>query len=195
MNWRRSLIGVGVAVPIVALLAYGMTRDPNEMVSTLPGRQAPMFALPVMDSEPVDTVHLSELRGDIVVVNFWASWCLECRVEHGDLSRAALEYGDKGVHFFGILYQDDPESGRRWINAQGGQPYPALVDGGSRTAILYGLYGVPETVIIGRDGKVVHKQIGPFTSYAQISALLEPLLAASDDTGSVTAEPVSRAGS
>lgn len=193
MNWRRSLIGAGVALPLVALLAFGLTRDPNAMVSTLPGREAPPFTLPVMDSEPVDTVQLADLRGDIVVVNFWASWCLECRVEHPDLSRAALEYGARGVHFFGILYQDTPENGRSWIVEQGGQPYPSLVDPGSRTAILYGLYGVPETVIIGRDGRVVHKQIGPFTSYAQIAQLLDPLLADDADTDAVSA--AARAGS
>lgn len=178
MNWTRSLIGAGIAVAIIALLAYGMTRDPNEIISPLPGREAPSFALAMMDSEPVDTVSLDELRGNIVVLNFWASWCLECRVEHRDLVRAGEVYGGRGVKFFGVLYQDTPENGRRWIAEQGGQSYPSLVDEKSRTAIAYGLYGVPETFIIGRDGKVVHKQIGPFRSFQQISEILDPLLAA-----------------
>jgi cytochrome c biogenesis protein CcmG, thiol:disulfide interchange protein DsbE len=177
MNWKRSLIGVGIGLPIVGLLAYGMTLDPNAFPSPLPGRDAPEFALPVMDGAPQDTIRLEDLRGEIVVLNFWASWCLECRVEHRDLARAGSEYGERGVRFFGVLYQDSPENGRRWIAEQGGQPYAALVDENSRVAIAYGLYGVPESFVIGRDGKVVHKQVGPFTSYAQIQAVLDPLLA------------------
>lgn len=174
MNWRRSAVGIGIALPIVGLLAFGMTRDPRAIPSTLPGREAPEFALPVLDGQ--DTVRLSDLRGEVVVLNFWASWCLECRVEHGDLSMAAQLYRPKGVRFFGVLYNDSPANGRAWIREMGGQTYPALIDMGSRTAIDYGLYGVPETFIIGRDGRVVHKQIGPI-DMRRLAALLEPLLA------------------
>jgi cytochrome c biogenesis protein CcmG/thiol:disulfide interchange protein DsbE len=179
-DWRRVIVGFGIALPILALLAYGLTRDPRAIPSPLPGTEAPEFALPVMDSS--DTVRLSALRGDIVVLNFWASWCLECRVEHADLAVAATEYGDRGVHFFGVLYNDTPTNGRAWIAEMGGQPYPSLVDEGSRTAIDYGLYGVPETFIIGRDGKVVHKQIGPL-SLDRLASLLDPLLAQENAAG------------
>src|SRR5690606_37008335 len=89
INWRRAMIGIGIALPIIALLAYGMTTDPRALPTTLPGRPAPDFALRVMGSAPSDTVRLSDQRGSIVVLNFWASWCLECRVEHADLSRVA----------------------------------------------------------------------------------------------------------
>jgi cytochrome c biogenesis protein CcmG/thiol:disulfide interchange protein DsbE len=179
MNWRRSAVGFAIGLPILALLAFGLTRDPSSIPSPLPGRAAPEFALPIMDS--TDTVRLADMRGDIVVLNFWASWCLECRVEHGDLSVAATRFGSRGVRFFGVLYNDTPANGRAWIQEMGGQTYPALVDMGSRTAIDYGLYGVPETFIIGRDGTVLHKQIGPFTSFQQLAAILEPLLDAAAD--------------
>jgi cytochrome c biogenesis protein CcmG/thiol:disulfide interchange protein DsbE len=175
MNLRRSAIGIGISLPIIALLAFGLTRDPHAIVSPLPGREAPDFALPLLDDD-ADTVRLSALRGDVVVVNFWASWCLECRVEHSDLSLAATTYGPRGVHFYGVLYNDTPVNGRAWIREMGGQTYPALIDKGSRTAIDYGLYGVPETFVIGRDGKVAHKQIGPLTM-SGLASLLEPLLA------------------
>jgi cytochrome c biogenesis protein CcmG, thiol:disulfide interchange protein DsbE len=175
MNLRRSAIGIVIALPIIALLRYGLTRNPNEIVSPLPGREAPDFALAVLHDR-ADTVRLSALRGNVVVLNFWASWCLECRVEHSDLSLAATSYGPRGVHFYGVLFQDTPENGRAWIGDMGGQTYPALIDAGSRTAIDYGLYGVPETFVIGRDGRVVHKQIGPLT-LARLAALLDPLLA------------------
>jgi cytochrome c biogenesis protein CcmG/thiol:disulfide interchange protein DsbE len=177
MDWRRAGIGAGIALPIIALLAYGMTVDPKELPSTLPGRPAPEFALRVMDSAPPDTARLREHRGDVVVLNFWASWCLECRVEHSDLSLAATMYAPRGVKFYGILYSDTEANGRSWIREMGGQAYRALVDDRSRTAISYGLYGVPETFVIDQQGRVVHKQIGPISAQ-QLSSIIEPLLEA-----------------
>ena len=175
MNWRRSAIGVGIALPIIALLAYGMTVDPKELPSTMPGRPAPDFALRVMDTEPADTVRLSEHRGEVVVVNFWASWCLACRDEHSDLSGTALAYAERGVKFYGVIYNDSESNARRWIREMGGQSYPSLIDARSRTAIDYGLYAVPETVIIDQQGKVVYKHIGPITS-RQLEDIIDPLL-------------------
>lgn len=174
MNWRRSAWGLGLSIPFVALLAYGMTNDPRSIPSPLPGKPAPDFALQTLEGR--DTVRLSDLRGDVVVINFWASWCMECRVEHADLSMAATMLREKGVHFFGLLYNDTPANGRAWIREMGGQSYPALIDQGSRTAIDYGLYGVPETFIIDRNGVVAHKQIGPIT-VRKLAEIIEPLLA------------------
>lgn len=162
-----------MGLPVVALLGYGMTRDPTEIPSPLPGKPAPEFALPVLDG--VHEVRLADLRGEIVVLNFWASWCLACRDEHDDLSRAAEKYADSGVRFFGVLYNDTPENARRWIDEMGGQSYPTLLDRGSRVAISYGLYGVPETFVIDQEGAVVHKQIGPVTA-GLLMELIEPLL-------------------
>ncbi|HSJ14379.1 MAG TPA: redoxin domain-containing protein [Longimicrobiales bacterium] len=173
MNWSRSLIAIAICVPIVFLLAFGLTRDPGEIPSPLPGKPAPAFALQVMDEEGV--VSLEEHRGKVVVLNFWASWCLQCRDEHTDLSLAANMYRGRGVEFYGVLYNDTPENGRRWLTAMGGQSYPALLDQGSRTAIEYGLYGVPETFIIDQQGKVVHKKIGP-TTVAELVSFIDPLL-------------------
>jgi cytochrome c biogenesis protein CcmG/thiol:disulfide interchange protein DsbE len=171
VNWRRSLIGVAAAVPVIALLGFGLTRNPREIASPLPGRAAPEFALPVfavgdaMDAAATpDTVRLSELTGQVVVLNFWASWCLACRDEHEPLSRVAASYASTAdVKFFGVLYNDMPRNGLAWIRQMGGQSYSSLQDPGSRTAIDYGLYGVPETFFIGRDGRVAYKHIGPVT--------------------------------
>jgi cytochrome c biogenesis protein CcmG, thiol:disulfide interchange protein DsbE len=106
-------------------------------------------------------VNLEELRGDVVVVNFWASWCLSCRTEHVPLSQLAEQYADEEVHFFRILYNDRAPNAAGLIERMGGQSYPTLLDTRSSTAIQYGLTGVPETFFIGRDGKVAHKQVGP----------------------------------
>ena len=119
---------------------------------------------------------LSDLRGKVVVLNFWASWCLACRDEHSTLSSVAEAYAGKGVKFYGVLYNDVPANGTRWISEMGGQSYPSLNDPRTRTAIDYGLYGVPETFFIARDGRVAYKHVGPVT--AQVLAYkLDSLLA------------------
>jgi cytochrome c biogenesis protein CcmG/thiol:disulfide interchange protein DsbE len=183
MNWRRSMIGLGVALPLVLLLGFGLTRDPGEIKSPLPGQAAPGFALPLLDpDEARDSVRLAQLRGQVVVINFWASWCLACRDEHADLSETAVYYQDRGVRFFGVLYKDSRENARRWIQAMGGQSYPSLVDERTTVAIDYGLYGVPETFIIDQSGKVVYKHVGPVTS-AVLRAIIDPLLIGEQPAG------------
>ena len=183
MNWKRALISVLVVLPLIALLGFGLTRDPRVIPSPLPGRDAPPFALEVMragdkvgDVRIGDTINLAALRGKVVVLNFWASWCLACRGEHAPLSRTAERYAGKDVQFIGVLYSDLSERGREWIAQMGGQSYPSVTDPRSMTAISYGLYGVPETFLIGRNGRVAYKHIGPITEdvlITKIDSLLE----------------------
>jgi cytochrome c biogenesis protein CcmG, thiol:disulfide interchange protein DsbE len=177
MNWRSSLYAVAGTIPVLALLAFGMTRDPRALQSPLPGRPAPEFALPVMASE--DSVRLADLRGHVVVLNFWASWCVPCLAEHPVLTQAALRYHDQGVRFLGVLYRDAPDNARRWIDRLGGASYPTLTDDRSRAAIDYGLAGVPETFIIDRDGTIAYKHIGPITA-EQLAGILEPVLSGAE---------------
>lgn len=171
MNWNRALIASLFAVPVIALFAWGMTRDAKFIPSPLPGRAGPTFALEVFApgvspiARPLgDTVSLEALRGQVVVVNFWASWCLACRDEHADLSETALRYAGQPVKFVGVLYQDRVEPALRWIEQMGGQTYPSVTDPRSRAAIGYGLYGVPETFILDTEGRVAHKQTGAITA-------------------------------
>ena len=175
MNWRRSLIAVLAALPLVPLLAFGLTRDPRALRSPLPGRAAPSFALPVIrdGAESTDSIRLANLRGNVVVVNFWASWCLECRYEHRPLSNVAERYAAENVRFVGILYNDTPRLGDEWIREMGGQSYPSLVDRGTRTAIDFGVYGVPETFIIDANGIVAYKHIGPITEQVLVRKIEE----------------------
>jgi cytochrome c biogenesis protein CcmG, thiol:disulfide interchange protein DsbE len=179
MDWRRSTIGAAIALPVIALLAFGMTRDPRDIPSPLPGRMAPDFVLASFTSPTgstparADSVHLAAMRGDVVVVNVWASWCLACRDEHPVLREIGRRYAGTDVHFVGVLYNDNVESGRRWISEMGGQSYPALEDPGARTAIDYGVYGVPETFFVGRDGRVAYKHTGPITEDVLIAKIEE----------------------
>jgi cytochrome c biogenesis protein CcmG/thiol:disulfide interchange protein DsbE len=172
VNWKRSLFGATIAVPIVLVLGYGLTRDPRYIASPLPGRTAPDFALPALEG---DSVNLSELRGNVVVVNFWASWCIPCRDEHPVLVAASRTYQPKGVKFVGIAYNDKPDDSKRWLEELG-KTYPSLVDAGSRVAIDYGISGVPETFILDKQGVVAFKKFGPITT-PEITQKLDSLLA------------------
>lgn len=171
-GWKRWLPPL-LALPFLALLAFGLTRDPRTLASPLPGTAAPAFALQTLDG---DTVSLAGLRGKVVVLNFWASWCIPCRQEHPALARAAERYPESDVRVVGVLYQDTPEGARRFLDALGGD-WPTGLDPGSRTAIDFGVYGVPETYFIGREGRVARKHIGP-VSWELVSSTVDSLLAA-----------------
>jgi cytochrome c biogenesis protein CcmG, thiol:disulfide interchange protein DsbE len=147
----------GVAL-LTVLLSFGLSRDPTIIRSALVGRPAPDFALRTLDGSR--TVHLSDLRGQVVVVNFWASWCADCRVEHPNLAGVWQRYRDRGVVLLGVAFQDRPSATRAYL-ADFGVDWPQLADAGSRTALAYGVYGVPETFVIGPDGRVAFKQVGP----------------------------------
>lgn len=186
MRWRSILIALTVTAPVIAVFLRGMRVDPRFVPPAIPGQPAPDFALARMpatgdgpDGGPADTVRLADLRGDIVVLNFWASWCGPCRVEHPALVQVAEAYRGRGVVFLGILYNDQPRSARRWLEEFGGEVYPTLLDPGTRTAIDYGLMGVPETVIVGRDGIVAFKRIG-IVSRAMLVREIEALLRAGE---------------
>ena len=184
MNWKRAAIAAICVSPLVLLFRHGLTQDPREIPSPLPGKAAPSFSLavfapgqPPLQRAVGDTVRLADLRGKVVVLNFWASWCLSCRDEHSGLSEVARQYAGRPVAFVGSLYQDTPNAGTQWIAEMGGQAYPSVLDPRSRTAIDYGLYGVPETFFISPDGRIAHKIAGPASPPA-IMRIVDSLLAA-----------------
>ncbi len=157
---------------LTALLGFGLSRDPTVIRSALVGRPAPDFTLRTLDGR--ETVRLSDLRGQVVVVNFFASWCADCRVEHPALAAAWERYRDRGVVFLAVAWEDLPASARAFARDLT-IDWPALEDAGSGTGLAYGVYGVPETFFIGRDGRVASKQVGPVT-YEVLTDRLEALL-------------------
>jgi cytochrome c biogenesis protein CcmG, thiol:disulfide interchange protein DsbE len=173
---RARWIWLGAVLALVGLLTalfgFGLRGDPTIVRSPLVGRGAPGFDLRALNGG--GRVRLSSLRGQVVVVNFWASWCGPCRVEHPALEAAWARYRDQGVVVLGIGYQDRPGDARAFLRELGGD-WPVLLDPGSRTALAYGVTGVPETFFVDRRGRVAYKAFGP-VSYEvltdQINALL-----------------------
>lgn len=164
------VVGFALAVPLLVVLAVAFQFDPHEIPSPLIGTEAPLFALEDLNGS---TIRLANLRGRPAVINFWATWCPPCVVEHPTLVEAARRYQGR-AHFLGIVYQDEPEAIRQFVVANGAWG-PALTDPGNRTALAYGVYGAPETFIVDREGVIVEKITGAMTRDS-IDRLLGPLL-------------------
>ena len=164
---------VAVAV-LTSLFAFGLSRNPTVVRSVVVGRTAPDFTLPGLSGG--HPVRLAALRGKVVVVNFWASWCADCRVEHPGLAAAWRRFQDQGVVFLGIPFEDTTRQAEAFQRTLGGG-WPQLADPNSQTAVAFGVYGVPETFIIGRNGMVAYKQVGPIP-YERLSDEVTRLLGA-----------------
>lgn len=161
MNRTVVLAGAALALPLVGVLFANLGHDPHTVDSPLIGKPAPHFALPTVEGGEI--VKLEDLRGRVVVLNFWATWCVPCFQEHGVLMTGSRRFAD--ATFLGVIYQDDADLVKRF-SAERGAAYPSLMDEEGRTAIAYGVYGVPETFFIGPDGTIVDKYVGPLTPRA-----------------------------
>ncbi len=156
---RRFAVAIPllVFVALVVMFAIGLTRNPREVPSPLIGKPVPRFSLPPVQGRPLGFSD-QDLKGQVSVVNVFASWCIPCRQEHPLIQRLARE-----VPVYGLNYKDQPQDAARWLYELG-DPYTrtgADLDG--RVAIDWGVYGVPETFVIDREGRIAYKQIGPIT--------------------------------
>ena len=158
-----ALVFVGLAVLFGVQLVSG--RNPSEVPSALLNKPVPAFSLAPLDGlladgKPVPGFSNEDLKGRVTVVNVWASWCAPCRQEHPLLVELAR---DPSVRVVGINQKDNPDNARRFLGALG-NPFSAVgVDPNGRASIDWGVYGVPETFIVGPDGTIRYKQIGPLT--------------------------------
>lgn len=155
----------------VALAAVGMFReDPQELPSALTGQPAPPVQLTGFPGrEGFDDSALRD--GKVKLVNFWASWCAPCRVEHPNLTALAEE----GIAILGVNYKDKPENGRKFLDDLG-DPYAAIgSDAQGRMALNWGVYGVPETYVIDGEGTILMRFAGPVTQRV-IETRLRPVL-------------------
>jgi cytochrome c biogenesis protein CcmG, thiol:disulfide interchange protein DsbE len=166
---RRRLLVLLPLVLFLALAALFLFRlgagDPSRLPSVLIGREAPPTELPPVaglerNGEPVPGIVPADFKGAVTVLNVWASWCVPCRDEAALLMGLS---GDKRIRLVGINYKDQPDNARRFLG-RFGNPFSASgADANGRAAIEWGVYGVPETFIVGRDGKIAYKLVGPLT--------------------------------
>ena len=170
MNRKVLLVGTAIVVPLLVFLALSFGKDPRAIDSPLLDAPAPGFDLLDLDGQRVS---MAELRGKPVMINFWATWCRPCIVEHPVLQAAARRYEGR-AHFIGIIYNDETENIRRFIARRGGWGH-TLVDPDGETAIAYGVYGAPETFFIDSGGTVVRKVTGPMGADF-LSDIIEGLL-------------------
>ncbi len=144
---------------LVAVLALGFRRDPQDIRTGTVGRAAPAFDLERLDV-PGSRLRLADLSGKVVVVNFFASWCVPCKEEAPALARMWERYRTSDVVFVGIVYQDAPDAAAAF-HERLGQTWPTGADENGRTALAFGVFGVPETYFIGTDGVIAGRHIGP----------------------------------
>lgn len=159
---RRAIIPAIVFLVLVGFFLRGLTLDPRRVPSPFVGKPAPEFSLPSL-ADPERVVSSEGWAGRPVLLNVWATWCAGCYDEHAylvTLSRSS------GVPIYGLNWKDEREKAKAWL-ARLGNPYAAVgFDADGREAIDWGVYGAPETFLIGADGTVLHKHLGPMTQAA-----------------------------
>jgi cytochrome c biogenesis protein CcmG, thiol:disulfide interchange protein DsbE len=176
---RRSIF---VMLPLLVFLALAAlmffrlgSGDPSRIPSALIGHSIPPTDLPPLaglerDGRPVPGLTDDTFKGTVTLVNVWASWCVPCHDEAPLLDRLSK---DKRIQIVGINYKDSPDNARRFLNRYGNPFAAAGTDSNGRTAIDWGVYGVPETFLVGRDGRIAYKLVGPITP-ENLAKVLEP---------------------
>ena len=158
-SWRY-LLPAGFFVVLAVFLLLGLNRNPNEIPSPLIGKEAPAFELPRLAgvaAPDTSSISSASLRGKPYLLNVWASWCMPCLQEHPQMMALAQRHR---IRMVGMNYKDRPEDARRWL-ARNGNPFDEImVDAQGRTAIDFGVYGVPETFLIDGEGRIRRKIVG-----------------------------------
>jgi len=160
MNRTVLIVGAIITAAIVFVLVAGLGKDPRAIHSPLINKPAPPFALKKAGSDEI--VDVSQFRGKPLVINFWATWCGPCWEEHPVLTAGARELEGQ-VQFVGVVFQDDETKILDFLR-QRGYAYPTVIDDRGRTAIAYGVGGVPETFFLDAKGTIVAKHDGPLTA-------------------------------
>lgn len=158
VRWAAiGVVALSVALAVIFTTRFG--EDPNLVPSPLLGQPAPPLALPMLDGS--GTFNPATLQDKVVVVNFFASWCIPCREEQPDLAAAADAFADREVVIIEIAYQDQADTALDFLDEFGRSELAIyLADPGGRAAIAYGVFGIPETFFVATDGTVVGKAIG-----------------------------------
>jgi cytochrome c biogenesis protein CcmG/thiol:disulfide interchange protein DsbE len=162
-------IAVFAALAVLFLIRLEQGGDPSLIPSALIGRPAPVTVLPPLEGLDRPGIDTADFAGKVTLVNIWASWCVPCREEHPILEELAT---DKRINLVGINYKDQAANARAFLG-QMGNPYAAVgVDEKGRGSIDWGVYGVPETFLVGRDGKIRFKFVGPLSEQSLATGLM-----------------------
>jgi cytochrome c biogenesis protein CcmG/thiol:disulfide interchange protein DsbE len=180
---KRTPRRLFVLLPLVLFLALAAlfffrlgSGDPSRIPSALIGRPAPDTSLPAVqglvtrDGKPMPGISAADFKGAVTLVNVWASWCVPCHDEAPLLETLSQ---DKRIRIVGINYKDQPDNARRFLGRYGNPFVAAGADGNGRASMEWGVYGVPETFIVGRDGNIAYKLVGPITE-ANLDRVLKP---------------------
>jgi cytochrome c biogenesis protein CcmG/thiol:disulfide interchange protein DsbE len=178
-NMRRLVVLLPLALflALAALFFYRLgSGDPSRIPSALIGRPAPdtnlapLPGLNARDGTPLPGLSAADFKGAVTLVNVWASWCVPCHDEAPLLDALSA---DKRIRIVGINYKDQPDNARRFLGRYGNPFVAAGTDGNGRASMEWGVYGVPETFIVGRDGNIAYKLVGPITE-ANLDRVLKP---------------------
>jgi cytochrome c biogenesis protein CcmG/thiol:disulfide interchange protein DsbE len=171
------LLPLVVFLALVALFFFRLgSGDPSRLPSVLIGHPAPQTTLPPVpgllgrDGQPVPGIATADFVGAVTLVNVWASWCVPCHDEAPLLEKLSE---DKRIRIVGINYKDQPDNARRFLGRYGNPFAAAGADGNGRASMEWGVYGVPETFIVGRDGRIAYKLVGPITP-GNLQAVVKP---------------------
>jgi cytochrome c biogenesis protein CcmG/thiol:disulfide interchange protein DsbE len=156
---KKYIVPLIIFVSLGLLLAYGLKLDPRRIPSPLIGKPLPAFSLTTV-ADPARKVSRDDLHGRVYLLSVWASWCVACREEHPLLNELTSR---KVVTIIGLNYKDKREDALRWLGALGNPYELSLSDQDGRLGIDLGVYGVPETFVIDKQGVIRYKQIGPMT--------------------------------
>ncbi len=175
---RRAAVFIPLAIflALAAIFFFRIGGDHSVVPSALIGRNAPDLQLPALTGANVPAIDPASFKGVVTIVNVWASWCGPCRAEHPYLARLSK---DVRIRVAGINYKDQPQNALRFLKEQG-NPFALIsADNAGRAAIEWGVYGVPETFLVGRDGRIRYKQVGPLTAenFPRLMAEIEKALA------------------
>ena len=170
-RWIVAAWLVAGVFAIVAMFTINIAKPAAPVDTPIVGRPAPAFDLQTLAG---GRLSLADLRGSAVVLNFWASWCIPCRDEAPLLTAANTSYGPRGVRIVGVVYQDSAENAQDFMRRYG-QTYAALLDPDGRTAIDYGVFGIPETFFIDASGVVKSRQVGALTD-AELRRQIEAIV-------------------
>ena len=155
----KRFLPLGIFLVLAVFLAVGLGLNPREVPSPLIDKEAPAFRLPQL-RDPGLTLGTDDLKGKVWMLNVWASWCVACLDEHPIL----VEFSKRNVlPIYGLNYKDKREDALAWLGKHGNPYTMSIQDGDGRVGIDYGVYGVPETYVIDRNGIIRYKRIGPVT--------------------------------